>query len=104
MITRRYRKKPVVIEATEFIKTLTMADADALGVSFDEGLRRWVIPTLEGPMIVSYGDYIITGIQGERYPCKPDIFWKTYAEVEDEQQLIDVEGRDVLSLEESVVG
>lgn len=38
----------------------------------------WYIPTLEGGHEVTLGDYIITGIQGEQYPCKPDIFQKTY--------------------------
>lgn len=40
-----------------------------------------VISTLEGDMTASVGDYIITGLTGERYPCKPDIFHKTYYEV-----------------------
>ena len=39
------------------------------------------IDTLEGTMMVNYGDYIIKGVQGEFYPCKPDIFLKTYEEV-----------------------
>lgn len=43
------------------------------------------IDTLEGTMIVDYGDYIIKGVKGEFYPCKPDIFEQTYEEViEDE--------------------
>jgi hypothetical protein len=41
------------------------------------------IDTLEGGHVVCPGDYIITGVEGERYPCKPDIFWKTYEKVED---------------------
>jgi gamma-glutamylcysteine synthetase len=51
---------------------------------FDEG-ENWVpyIETLEGKMRISEGDYIITGIKGERYPCKPDIFEATYEAVED---------------------
>lgn len=55
----RYRKKPVVIEA--FVTEEPMD-----------------IETLEGTMHASAGDYIITGVNGERYPCKPDIFEKTY--------------------------
>lgn len=55
----RYRKKPVVIEA--FVT--------------DEPMD---IETLEGTTHASAGDYIITGVEGERYPCKPDIFEKTY--------------------------
>lgn len=41
----------------------------------------WGIPTLEGIMQASIGDYIIKGVQGEYYPCKPDIFKITYDEV-----------------------
>ncbi len=46
------------------------------GIEYD--LRSLVIPTLEGDMIVSLGDYVIKGIEGEFYPCKPDIFASTY--------------------------
>ena len=55
----KYRKKPVVVEAYKTDKEI-------------------VIHTLEGDMKASIGDYIITGINGEQYPCKPDIFEKTY--------------------------
>ncbi|WP_035181370.1 hypothetical protein [Lentilactobacillus farraginis] len=41
------------------------------------------IQTLEGTMHASAGDWIITGLRGEKYPCKPDIFWKTYRKVLD---------------------
>lgn len=61
----KYRKKPVVIEAYQT----------------DEELN---IETLEGTMHASAGDYIITGVNGEQYPCKPDIFKKTYDEISDE--------------------
>lgn len=65
MKIKKYRKKPVVIEAYQTDKVLT-------------------IHTLEGDMIASQGDYIITGVDGEQYPCKPDIFEKTYEPVEDQ--------------------
>lgn len=55
----KYRKKPVVIEAYQTDKELD-------------------IETLEGTMHASVGDYIITGVRGEQYPCKPDIFEQTY--------------------------
>ena len=42
------------------------------------------IPTLEGDMVANTGDWIITGVNGEKYPCKPDIFIKTYEPVDDE--------------------
>jgi hypothetical protein len=47
-----------------------------------DSLNGW-IQTLEGGHIVSPGDYIITGVKGEHYPCKPDIFWRTYELVEE---------------------
>lgn len=55
----KFRKKPIVIEA---FKTQIAME----------------IPTLEGTMHASPGDWIITGVKGERYPCKPDIFEATY--------------------------
>ena len=55
----KYRKKPVVVEAYKTDKEI-------------------IIHTLEGDMKASIGDYIITGVNGEQYPCKPDIFEKTY--------------------------
>lgn len=58
----QYRKKPVVIEAYQTDKEM-------------------IIHTLEGDMKASVGDYIITGVNGEQYPCKPDIFEKTYEPV-----------------------
>jgi hypothetical protein len=58
-VVMKYRKKPVVIEAYQT----------------DEPMD---IETLEGTMHASPGDYIITGVNGEQYPCKPDIFEKTY--------------------------
>lgn len=61
---RKYRKKPVIIEAYQ------------TDTEFD-------IQTLEGIMHANVGDYIITGIQGEIYPCKADIFEQTYELVED---------------------
>ena len=60
----KYRKKPIVIEAYQTDKEM-------------------IIRTLEGDMKASVGDYIITGLRGEQYPCKPDIFSKTYEKVEE---------------------
>lgn len=59
----KYRKRPVIIDAYQTDKKI-------------------VIHTLEGDMTASPGDYIITGVNGEKYPCKPDIFAKTYESVE----------------------
>ena len=74
----KYRKKPVVIEAIQ-LGLLNLADVEAF-VGGDAGntSEGLVIATLEGAMHVSLGDWIIRGVQGEFYPCKPDIFEATY--------------------------
>jgi hypothetical protein len=84
-----YRKKPVVIEAVQLkdleIRTL-MALQHFAGLGNDKLLAvsdGVMINTLEGNMKASIGDFIIKGVQGELYPCKPDIFEKTYEEVWD---------------------
>ncbi len=79
----KYRKKPVVIEAVQY----TAHEPDA-AITFLGGACWWdeigpTISTLEGEMQVSDGDWIIKGVNGEFYPCKPDIFEKTYELVED---------------------
>lgn len=58
--------------------------AKANGIDyFDDGDRAWpVVRTLEGTMRMEAGDWLITGIKGEKYPCKPDIFAATYEPVE----------------------
>jgi len=89
----KYRKKPVIIEAEVYKKGLEDGYACyALGGAFlgyfdkNGGLPKArqipAIKTLEGFHEISEGDYIITGIKGERYPCKPDIFEATYELVE----------------------
>ena len=96
----KYKKKPVVIEAvqlnaseesiTEVLEFIGKKKVDYFtpdGLMFSdyckliiaEGLK---IPTLEGEMTASIGDYIIKGVHGEFYPCKPDIFEETYEKVE----------------------
>ena len=75
----RYRKLPVVIDAV-----IWDGDEDKIeafletewGIANDE--NELIIFTLEGDMFASIGDYIIRGVQGEFYPCKPDIFAATY--------------------------
>ena len=86
----KYRKKPVVIEAVQFVDTeesileLSELGLDPIRVDYAE-LDNPVlkIETLEGLMIAKTGDYIIKGVQGEFYPCKPDIFKETYEKVEE---------------------
>lgn len=92
----RYRKKPVEIEAVQWtgenleeIKAFVGESLiyDIIDTAWKVGKGRpyvlMKIKTLEGDMIASEGDYIIKGIAGEFYPCKPDIFKATYEEVEE---------------------
>lgn len=81
-----YRKKPVEVEAIQ----LTVENVDALIewipaciVTFfvSTTIVNAYIKTLEGVMVARDGDYIIKGVQGEFYPCKPDIFEQTYEAV-----------------------
>jgi hypothetical protein len=76
----KYRKKPVVVEAMQFNGTgesFEQIDEFSNGCLFaHEGIAY--IETLESNMKVSIGDYVIRGVNGEFYPCKPDIFEKTY--------------------------
>ena len=74
----KFRKKPVVIEATQWFK-----DGDHPAVKMTNGGKDPIIQTLEGPHFVTPGDWIITGVKGEHYPCKPDIFEATYERVEE---------------------
>lgn len=85
----KYRKKPVIIEAKQFTTN------NELGNVTMNNICNWInqetenpiarhdgadiyIQTLEGEMKASVGDFIIQGVNGEFYPCKPDIFEKTY--------------------------
>jgi len=75
----KYRKKPVVIDAVQWFK---MGDHPKVVETLLRGMMIFWIETLEGGHMVSSGDYIITGVKGEHYPCKPDIFEMTYEPVE----------------------
>lgn len=108
MTPRQYRKKPVVIEAMHFGKDMTNGELHAVyqwieqntagsfepmavidgrspspesGVSIDPRDGRMMIATLEGVHWVNLGDFVIRGVAGEFYPCKPDIFEATYEAV-----------------------
>lgn len=77
-----FRKKPVEIEAVQYgpfsAPTLEMIQ-HLSGAEFEMSEERgFVIKTLEGDMTVSIGDWVIKGVKGEYYPCKPDIFAATY--------------------------
>lgn len=77
-----YRKKPVVIEARQW----TGVGADEMLDWIGDGAQRFgsdlSISTLEGDMMAGLGDWIIKGVKGEFYPCKPDIFEATYERAE----------------------
>ena len=82
----KYRKKPVVIEAwlltDEAFDCEHLSDVHVAGVVYDPVLRVVRIKTLEGMMIANVGDWIIRGVKGELYPCKPEIFDMTYESVD----------------------
>lgn len=84
----KYRKKPVIVDAELYRPGLEDGFKDRLegigeGIRGVRPVKRPYIKTLEGVMFISPGDYIITGVQGERYPCKPDIFEVTYERVDE---------------------
>ncbi len=88
----RYMKKPIAIEAWQSFKNAGavtsvwpawIIEALTNSVIFEREGEIY-IKTLEGEMHVSDGDWIIQGVQGELYPCKPDIFEQTYDEVHDD--------------------
>lgn len=85
----KYRKKPVVIDAWHW-QGVSLSDAKSFCKEmelpdFHMGARNnvtgLIIPTLEGDMVAQENDWIIKGVNGEYYPCKPDIFYKTYEKV-----------------------
>ena len=79
----QYRKKPVVIEAFRFtVDEVPQWWLDRQDIQLEVATCTALIPTLEGVMRASPLDYIIKGIKGEIYPCKPDIFEATYEKVE----------------------
>lgn len=80
----KYRKKPVVIDAIRWDGNLS--SLAELGATINEVSQELLensvqIRTLEGEMTANVGDWIIKGVKGELYPCKPDIFAATYDQV-----------------------
>ena len=85
-MAKRYRKKPVVVEAVQWDGSNCEEVFAFLGLDHephDEEIDEIVIDTLEGQMSAGIGWWVIKGVAGEFYPCKPDIFAATYDEVED---------------------
>lgn len=77
----RFRKRPVEISAIQYRGTSSFSECKAFCPTLDTTQGSVYIPTLEGAMTVSDGDWIIQGVAGEFYPCKPDIFRRTYERV-----------------------
>lgn len=80
---KKFRKKPVVIEAIQLTPFNLEAIEEFVGGDLANTSGGVVIATLEGAMHASVGDWIIRGVQGEFYPCKPDVFEQTYEEASD---------------------
>lgn len=85
----QFRRKPVVVEAMRFVDG---ASGDVLAwarergspvgaICFHQSMNRLHIITLEGQTVAAVGDWVIRGVKGEFYPCKPDIFEATYEPV-----------------------
>ena len=92
----KYRKKPVVIDAFKWtgdrdqtkdpvwiVEAIEKGEVTFIG--HRAGVVSMAVKTLEGVMVANPGDYIIQGVQGEIYPCKPDIFESTYEKVNDNE-------------------
>ena len=89
MSVKKYRKKPVEIEAmqlnTHNVREVAKWCGADLGYTFGSTEPDALdIHTLEGAMVAHIGDYIIRGVQGEFYPCRPDVFAVTYEEVQND--------------------
>lgn len=78
----KFRKKPVVVEAVQHTDRTGRDIEDFIDRVVEWDGQGYLIPTLEGPMRAKLGDWIIKGVKGEFYPCKPDIFEATYEEAE----------------------
>lgn len=101
----KYRKKPVEVEACQYTGDVyTTKCTRDFNKAYQDGIFReedgkLLIETLEGTMTASKGDYIIKGINGEFYPCKPDVFEKTYEPVNEEVKFKDLENKTFKDLE-----
>ena len=92
MQARKYRKKPVVVEAMKYdgynypsVQDWIAGECN-MWPAWIHNYGPFEIDTLEGIMTVSVGDYVIKGVKGEFYPCKPDIFEQTYEPADAERR------------------
>ena len=89
---QRFRKKPVLVEAEQWLGTVEQKErllAEGVIMDIPSLDGSCLVPTLEGNMTCQINDYIIKGIKGEYYPCKPDIFELTYDM--DEKETLEIE-------------
>lgn len=84
----RFKKRPVEVDAIQYLREQNIMQVqdffgkdNKLAFVYDPHMNDYYIKTLEGDMKVSTGDWIIRGVAGEYYPCKPDIFEATYEAV-----------------------
>jgi len=87
----KFRKRPVVVEAVQLtwenwraVCDFVSVPENGIGIIEDMPAIAMMVQTLEGPVKATEGDWIIKGVKGEFYPCKPDIFAMTYDPVEEE--------------------
>lgn len=90
---QKYRKKPVVVEVVKWTgeneQDIIDLESSPTSCLYFQNMghatkKALFIKTLEGTMYTAFGDYVIKGVNGELYPCKPDIFEKTYELVEED--------------------
>ena len=79
----KFRKKTVIVEAVQWFTGTIIDGVEEFPPNLDHQQGHAHIKTLEGTMEANPGDWIITGVKGEKYPCKPDIFDATYEAVEE---------------------
>lgn len=102
---KKFRKKPVVIEAIQWTGENIVDVAEFMhscsGFNINKFTKTVIIETLEGTMSASKDDYIIKGVQGEFYPCKPDIFEQTYETVFGDEFITEVNITELLKVAEA---
>lgn len=102
---KKFRKKPVVIEAIQWTGENIVDVAEFMhscsGFHINKFTKTVIIETLEGTMSASKDDYIIKGVKGEFYPCKPDIFEQTYETVSGDEFITEVNIAELLKVAEA---
>jgi enamine deaminase RidA (YjgF/YER057c/UK114 family) len=102
-MTAKFRKKPVIVEAMQFTedskdRVLTWITCTAEPIVDSDGKPCLLIGTLEGDMKASIGDWIIKGVKGEFYPCKPCVFEASYEATDSEELCANEQFQDEIEL------